>query len=278
MTLPADILSPNLTTAVLTAMKAATDAEVMPRWRALTQDEVRTKSAEWDLVTDADVEAERRLTVALRDLVDVPVVGEEATAASPELLDLVGSGGPVWIVDPVDGTRNFVAGSEVFGCMVALVDGGRTVGGWITHPAVGRSMHAVRGGGAYVDGRPVTADAPAHPRHLRGSLGSALVAREDHPTLQRAVQLGPVRPVRMCAAWDYADAVTGATDYVTFSLTMPWDHAPGALICQEAGLVSRRLSGAEYLPGDGGSGILTAHPSIWQVVADVLNSPEPSGA
>lgn len=270
MTLPVNTITADLSKAVIAAMNEATDAEVMPRWRALEAHDVRTKEAEWDLVTDADVEAERRLTVSLRRLVDVPVVGEEATAADPALLELVGGPGPVWLVDPVDGTRNFVNGSQDFGCMVALVDAGRTVAAWITYPAVGREMHGARGVGAFIDGERVIAAGPAHPDALRGALGTAYYASDGQAMLDRAAALGPVRPIRFCAAWDYLDLVVGNTDFVTFSRTMPWDHAPGALICEEAGLMSRRPSGAEYLPGDGGTGILTAHPSVWQRIADVL--------
>jgi fructose-1,6-bisphosphatase/inositol monophosphatase family enzyme len=68
------------------------------------------------------------------------------------------------------------------------------------------------------------------------------------------------------------DAVIGETDYVSFSRTLPWDHAPGALIANEAGLRAARLDGSEYLPGDGRAGILTAHPSVWQRVSDALTT------
>ena len=64
--MPSPLVTPALSDAVLTAMREAAEAEVLPRWRALTADEVRTKSAPWDLVTDADVLAERRITAARR--------------------------------------------------------------------------------------------------------------------------------------------------------------------------------------------------------------------
>src|SRR6187455_2061045 len=111
------LATPALTTAVLDAMAVAAEAEIMPRWRSLTASEVRTKSAEWDLVTDADILAEERLTAALSALIDVPVVGEEATALDESLLELVASSDACWVVDPVDGTRNFVRGQEDFACM-----------------------------------------------------------------------------------------------------------------------------------------------------------------
>jgi fructose-1,6-bisphosphatase/inositol monophosphatase family enzyme len=251
-------------------MTRAADAEIMPRWRSLTAAEIRTKSHEWDLVTDADVEAEKLLTAALRDLLDITVVGEEATAANPALLDEVGTGEACWVVDPVDGTRNFVEGKETFACMVALIDGGRTQAAWITYPTTGSEIHAARGIGAFLDGEPHQAPMPPAPHALRGAISSTVGAHMPDGVLERAGRLGPAAPIRFCAGWDYLDAVIGETDYVNFSRTLPWDHAPGALIANEAGLRSARFDGSEYLPGDGRTGILTAHPSVWQRVSDGL--------
>ncbi|WNM27755.1 inositol monophosphatase family protein [Demequina capsici] len=271
MSLPSDTITPQLSQAVLAAMNAATEAEVMPRWRALEDHEIRTKSSEWDLVTDADEAAERMITAALRDLVDVPVVGEEATAKDATLLELVDGAGAVWVVDPVDGTRNFVAGTEAFGCMVALIDDGRTVASWITYPAVGREAHAARGVGAFLDGERLTTPAPTDPASLRGAIASKFHPGDADELHAAAESLGPSKPIRFCAAWDYLDVVTGVTDYVAFTRTLPWDHAPGALICQEAGLTAARPDGSEYLPGgDVRAGILTAHPSVWERIAGVL--------
>ncbi|NTV40648.1 MAG: inositol monophosphatase, partial [Demequinaceae bacterium] len=230
------------------------------------------KSADWDLVTDADVNAEIMLTAALRELVDIPVVGEEATAADASLLDIVGAAGACWVVDPVDGTRNFVDGKESFACMIALVDDGRTQAAWITYPTTGREIHAAAGVGAFLDGERLTALAPEDPEHLRGAIGARFVQGDRDTVLERAAALGPASPIRFCAGWDYLDVITGLTDYVSFSRTLPWDHAPGSLIAREAGLTSLRHDGSEYLPGDGGSGILTAHPSVWQRVAAALGT------
>ena len=272
MTLDPRILTSDLSDAVLAAMGDAAAAEIMPRWRALAASEIRTKSADWDLVTDADVNAERMLTVALRKLIDIPVVGEEATAADESLLEIVGAQGACWVVDPVDGTRNFVDGKESFACMVALVDDGRTRAAWITYPATGREIHAVKGEGAFLDGARIVASEPADPFSLRGAIGARFTAAGPETVLDRASTLGPASPIRFCAGWDYLDVITGLTDYVSFSRTLPWDHAPGSLISLEAGLESLRHDGSEYLPGDGRSGILTAHPNVWQQVADALGT------
>lgn len=253
-------------------MADAAATEIMPRWRALTASEIRTKSADWDLVTDADVNAERMLTAALRELVDIPVVGEEATAANESLLDIVGAPGACWVVDPVDGTRNFVDGKESFACMIALIEEGRTQAAWITYPTTGREIHAAAGVGAFLDGQRIVTRPPSNPLALSGAIGARFVQGGRDAVLERAAALGPASPIRFCAGWDYLDVITGLTDYVSFSRTLPWDHAPGSLIAREAGLESRRHDGSEYLPGDDGSGILTAHASVWQRVADALGT------
>ncbi len=266
----APTVTPALSDAVLAAMDQAAQAEILPRWRALTADEIRTKSAEWDLVTDADVLAEQRLTVALHALLDVPVVGEEATAADPSLLSLVGSSEACWLVDPVDGTRNFVEGKEDFACMVALVVGGRTEGAWITHPVPGRRLWGARGQGAWIDGGTVQAPPPTSVEAPSGAIGARLFMDDAEGVHARAARLGPVRDIRFCAGWDYYDVLVGTKDYVLFSRSLPWDHAPGGLLCQEAGFTVARFDGSEYLPGEERQGLLTAHPSIWEHVRDGL--------
>ena len=98
---------------------------VMPRFRHLGQGDVEDKSPSSDredLVTIADREAEAWLTAALVRLdPGSTVIGEEAVHATPGLLDRLTGDAPVWLIDPVDGTRNFVHGDDGFGVMVARV-------------------------------------------------------------------------------------------------------------------------------------------------------------
>ncbi len=263
-------VTPALTRAVFAAMAHAAATEIMPRWRSLVDGDVRTKTAEWDVVTDADVLAEKQLTAALRELLDIPVVGEEATSARPELADLVAGADACWLVDPVDGTRNFVAGQEDFACMIALVVGGRTEGAWITHPVVGREIWGARGQGTFIDGSRVPTPVPANPDAPRGAIGARLFMDNADEVYARAEKVGPTVDLRFCAGWDYYDVLTGDKDYVVFSRSLPWDHAPGGLLVTEAGLRVGRFDGSEYVPGDGRKGLLTAHPSIWEHVRDGL--------
>ena len=267
-----------LTADVLAAMDAASAAEIMPRWRNLAPGDVRSKGEWWDVVTDGDVNAERMLTESLPGVLDVPVVGEEAVAEDESIVDLVATAEGCWIIDPIDGTRNYVDGREDFACMVALVVGGRMAGGWITHPATGGVLWAAAGAGAFFNGERLDPGANAALASGPGDpvRGAPCIHRDeelDTPLAVAAAGLGGARLLRGCAGWDYYDVATGATDYLLYRRTKPWDHAPGGLIAQDAGLRVSRPDGSDYLPGDGGAGLLVAPPAQWQRVADALGLP-----
>ncbi|WP_281259581.1 inositol monophosphatase family protein, partial [Streptomyces glaucescens] len=103
------------------AVRKAAAAEIMPRFRQLAAHEVDQKSGPHDLVTDADRKAELYLAEALGALLPGSVVvGEEAVHANPATYEAIRGDAPVWIVDPVDGTRQFVHGEEGFCTLVAL--------------------------------------------------------------------------------------------------------------------------------------------------------------
>ncbi|MDQ4090645.1 MAG: inositol monophosphatase, partial [Actinomycetota bacterium] len=130
-------------------------AEVIePRFANLAEGDVEEKAPN-ELVTTADTEAEAMLVRRLGDLLPgVPVVGEEGTAVNGEVpYDLLAEAPRVWLVDPLDGTSNFVAGTPDWGVMAALVEHGRTVLSWIWRPVDRRLFVAERSGGAWADGR-----------------------------------------------------------------------------------------------------------------------------
>ncbi|HEY9538637.1 MAG TPA: inositol monophosphatase family protein, partial [Kiloniellaceae bacterium] len=127
--------------------------DVLPRFQALAAHEIHEKAA-GEVVTVVDVAVEKRLTARLTDLLPGSlVVGEEAVHAEPALMDQLASDAPVWILDPIDGTRNFAHGRPVFAIMVALAQGGESIAGWILEPVSGRFGIAERGAGAWMGGR-----------------------------------------------------------------------------------------------------------------------------
>jgi len=138
--------------AVATLMRTVAEQAVLPRFGNLAAHEVHEKEP-GDPVTIADREAEQLLEAGLSAICPgARVIGEEACAGNPALLDQA-SDGLVWIVDPIDGTANFSAGNPPFGIMIALLADGETQASWIYDPLSRRLCHAVRGGGAFVDGR-----------------------------------------------------------------------------------------------------------------------------
>src|SRR3546814_19453240 len=115
---------------VVALMREVGRDSVMPRYRNLASHEVSEKAAD-DFVTIADKESEIRLAEGLSAILpEAGIIGEEACAADPAILDRAGEG-LNWIVDPIDGTGNFAAGKPPFGIIVALADAGTILAGWI---------------------------------------------------------------------------------------------------------------------------------------------------
>jgi 3'-phosphoadenosine 5'-phosphosulfate (PAPS) 3'-phosphatase len=99
----------------------AARTEIMPRFRQLTPAQVCRKSSTFDLVTEADEAAEVAITAALKlPFPDSVVIGEESTHREPELLQTIADAELAFIVDPIDGTKNFASNLPLFGVMAAV--------------------------------------------------------------------------------------------------------------------------------------------------------------
>jgi len=246
---------------------------VLPRFRHLAADEVHQKSP-GDLVTIADQEAERALTRGLTALLPGSVVvGEEAVAADARVLDRVGDGGSIWIVDPVDGTNNFAAGKTPFAIMVALVRDGEPAAAWILDVADDRLTVAEAGSGAYRDGvRVKTRTDDPGAAALRGVVSPHyLPAALRVEATANAPALGEVTLGHHCAGYEYPAVATDEQQFVLFWRILPWDHVPGALIIREAGGTALHLDGTAYRPADSELGLLVApNDDIWHTVRDTL--------
>jgi len=245
--------------------------ELVPRFRALAAHEIEEKGP-GDVVTVADRAAEARLTAGLLALVPgCTVIGEEAAHADPALLDKVGAAGPVFVLDPLDGTANFAAGRPEFAVMIARLDRGRPTAAWIYDPLGKRMLLAEAGGGCFLDGtRMRFAPAPA----LGQARGAAMTRFLDEPWRSRLdAERGRFIDVgsTLCAGHDYLRLVTGAVDFLLYWRTLPWDHAPGALLVAEAGGASRRPDGRAFICDRASRGILSAaDETLWRAVRATL--------
>ncbi|GAA0569705.1 inositol monophosphatase [Caenispirillum bisanense] len=251
---------------VAAIMREVARAEILPRFRTLGRHEIHQKSHPGDLVTAADVAAEKALSERLTALLPgSAVVGEEAAHADPAILATLQQDAPVWVLDPVDGTRNFATGVPRFAVMVALVQGGDTVAGWILDPVADTLYAARRGGGSWCDGRRLQVAAPAPLHALAGAAGFGH-AKLFKPHGIRTRQSGS-------AAHDYMQASDGRADFAVFRRRLnPWDHAAGALIFTEAGGFCRMSDGRPYRPGDtdGDHIILAPSEALWRELRDIL--------
>ena len=126
--------------------------KIMPLFRNLPNGGVRMKTGPLDLVTEADEAAERRITDGLRrEFPGCVVIGEEAASANPDLLKDLAGAELAFVIDPVDGTANFVSGLALFGVMAAVFRRGEIVGAVIHDPVGDDSALALRGEGAWVE-------------------------------------------------------------------------------------------------------------------------------
>lgn len=211
-------------------------AEIMARYGKLSSGDVRRKSGPNDLVTVVDEATEARLRAALSDIrPDAAFIGEELAAKKPQIVSALAGEGAFWVVDPLDGTRNFVRGVDEFGVIVALVENGETKMGWIYAAPHDEMGIAVKGEGAVFDGAPVTPRAASGKKlvALRSLGWVSPPARQDalRETLKRRFDSRP----GYCSAYAYLHLALGDVDMKLSSRIHPWDHLAGALMVTEAG-------------------------------------------
>ncbi|WP_029663567.1 inositol monophosphatase, partial [Cellulomonas sp. KRMCY2] len=253
--------------AVTALITHVADTVVTPRFRDLRDGDVSEKSP-GDLVTVVDLAAEAALVEGLTMLGrGIPVVGEEGVAADPRLLDVIAGAEQVWVVDPIDGTQAFVEGLPDHAVMVALVERGRAVGGWICLPQHEQMFVAMRGAGAWCNGDRLARPAPDLTA-LRGGVATSFLSgsADGLPTgLREQVEpriaaIGPAAypSLRLWSGATYARIASGQEDFAFYWRTHPWDHAAGAVLLREVGGVSRRLDGSDYRADDARSGLVGA--------------------
>src|SRR5260221_15994 len=125
----------------------AARTEIMPRFRKLAPAQIRQKSSTFDLVTEADEAAEAVIETALTAAFPgAVIIGEESTHKTPALLDTIADAELAFIVDPVDGTKNFAAHLPLFGVMAAVTARGEVISGVIPDPGWRHLASALRGG------------------------------------------------------------------------------------------------------------------------------------
>jgi myo-inositol-1(or 4)-monophosphatase len=274
---PADRADP--ATLLALAREAARQAgELLLAGRERDVSALATKSSPTDVVTEMDHAAERLIrTLLLTARPDDGLLGEEGS-------DIAGTSGVRWVVDPLDGTVNYLYGYPAWSVSIAAeaVDAGaaapaaaQTVAGVVFAPVTGTTWTATLGGGAWRDGRRLRG---SQTRSLGQSLvgtgfGYAAETRRGQAEVLTWV-LPAVRDIRRSgsAAFDLCCAAEGLLDAYYERGLNRWDMAAGELIAREAGLLVGTLDGYPALPDV----VVAAPPALFAALVALLGG-GPSG-
>jgi fructose-1,6-bisphosphatase/inositol monophosphatase family enzyme len=245
-------------------IREVAETEILPRFRRLEEHHTWEKRP-GSFVTVADEAAEKRLEDGLLRLAPGSVaLGEEAAEQDSSIFERLLDDEPVWIIDPVDGTKNFAAGRPEFAVIVAYVVAGETLAGWIHDPVRNRTAMAAAGEGARTDdGKPLVIADPAPFVELSGVLGPRLTRHKPFSS-----QFAGISNSKSCGI-DYVRLAAGEIHFAYYRGLMPWDHAAGALLHAEAGGFSSCLDGRPYRSSERGVGGLLLAPDrpTWQAIA-----------
>jgi myo-inositol-1(or 4)-monophosphatase len=229
-------------------------------FRRIDASQIDSKSSAVDLVSIADREAEALLREYLaRAMPSAGFIGEESAPPAPGTFETT------WVVDPLDGTSNYLAGLPIWAVSIALCDHHLLPQLGVVHaPLLGRTWTTVRGGGAWCAGQRLAVRqtppggglanamlATGFPYDIAGQRGLANISYFCH--MQRVFH--KIRRLGS-AAIDLAYVAEGTFDGMWELSLSAWDTAAGMLLITEAGGLVQRLDGSAYTPGD--SAVLAA--------------------
>ena len=251
------------------AVEAARSAGALlaERFERGRETSVASKSTPTDLVSEADLASQRAIRELLGDhRPEDGFLGEEEGDDRP------GSTGLRWVVDPLDGTINFLFGIPQWCVSVAVEDQRGSLAGAVYDPNRDELFTAVRGGPAQCNGKAIVAsgrDDLATSMVATGFAYDADVRAAQAQVLARVIPR--VRDVRRfgSAALDLAWTAAGRYDAYYERTVKPWDIAAGALICRAAGLQVAELPVHPNLPW----GILVAHPAAVEPLLELVGAP-----
>ncbi len=219
---------------------------VMPRFLNTA---VSTKS-DGTRLTEADLHAQALFAQKLPQIIDCPMLGEEMSADEQHAIWQHATTG-LWVVDPIDGTNNFINGLPHFALSVAYIRHGCAQLGAIFHPMMQEMFTAERGHGAHLNGRPLPLRNT--PKKLHESIAGVEVKYLRSGKLASRMQtLHPFGSQRSMGSstLDWCYLAAGRYDLYLHGGQKLWDYAAGALIYEEAGGRLATLEGDDFWSGE----------------------------
>ena len=246
------------TTLLSTAIAAAEAAAEVHRRHSARMSRVGVSEASEkgraDYVSAVDVEAEEvSLAIIRQRFPDHAILAEESHAEGAEIT--LASDVPTWIVDPLDGTANYLHGHPMFASSVAVAIDGYPVAGAVVAAATGERWSAARGSGAWKNGRPIRVSTISAFGHAMVGTGFPFKVPSAVPEYveQLGRVLGTAAGIRRCgaAALDLCYLASGTLDAFWELFLSPWDYAAGWIIVEEAGGVLSRVDGSPLTTAPG---------------------------
>lgn len=233
---------------------------IFPYFRNLREEDVSFKESEYDPVSVADKAAEQLLRDGLLAILpDSLFIGEESYAEDKSILDFLNQNDkPVWIVDPIDGTANFVAGREGFGIILCLVYQGIVHSSWFFEVCSGEMITYHTGDDAiHIRGSQLPASKqPEIP--YKGQIGFKLFQFDDVQKLISAVDRLVIEQATDPSIINYRKMLTGELDFLVYKMTYPWDHLAGLNMVRFNGGTALRWNGEGVQLQDIDEGLIVA--------------------
>lgn len=237
--------------------------------------EVRDKSIS-DFVSQVDLQAQSACIERIRaHFPDHRILAEEDDGRPPPDLSSE-DGPPIWIVDPLDGTTNFLHSHPAFAASVGVLAGGTLVAGAVVSAASGDRWWASRDEGAFRNGEPIRVSEAT--RLDRALIGTGFPFKRPELLEEYLAQFRRVLPatsgIRRCgsAALDLCFLAQGALDAFWELHLAPWDVAGGLCILAEAGGSARRVGGGPLDVLEGGSVLAANSPALMRALSETLSS------
>ncbi|HSM97781.1 MAG TPA: inositol monophosphatase family protein [Gallionella sp.] len=231
--------------AAIAAVKLVTAEEIMPRYLKVAHQH----KSDGSLCTEADIAAQSALSKKLQAILNVPVLGEEMTAAEQRALWKAGHDG-LWCIDPIDGTSNFVRGLPYFAVSVALLREGKSVLGVVYDPVANEMFSAERERGAFLNGEKLLGREAVIP--MAQALASVDLKRLKKKLVTQLATEPPYCSQRNfgASALDWCYSALGRYDMYLHGGQKLWDYAAGALIFQESGGHACCIETDDFAHGD----------------------------
>jgi myo-inositol-1(or 4)-monophosphatase len=250
----------------LQAVQEAGDL-ISSNFQNLQDSDIQTKGKN-DFVTRVDREAEAIISrILLKEFPQHQILGEESGYSHRKSKYL-------WVIDPLDGTTNFIQGIPHFAISMAFMANGKVIFGLIYNPLSEERFHAIKGQGAFLNNRRIAVSRKKTLRSTFGATGFPFKAPQflDAYTNTFRSLLPRCQDLRRCgsAALDLAYTACGRYDFFWEAHLLPWDFMAGKLIVEEAGGITSDFLGHELLVQT--SSVMAANKTLYPKILKIISS------